>query len=235
MVQISELYLRDAEGRTVFEDLNLRLARGEWAFIIGPAGSGKTELIKLICRELLPQRGQILVDGRNIVRLSPEKLRGLRRRLGVVLKGMPPIVRRTLVGNLIFKLRVLGFGRQDAELRARKSLALVGLEGSAERRPPELSMIEMRLFQLALALSHDPCLLLLDDPFAELELPERVRLLKVLEDLYLCGRLSLLVTAEDAELAERAPATILCLRDGRLQRLRSAPLEVIPRREGMAP
>jgi len=232
MIQISELKLCDSEGRVIFEDLSLRLARGEWAFVVGPPGSGKSLLIKLICREILPQRGQILVDGRNIVRLGPEKLRELRRRLGVVLRDMPPLVHRTLLGNLIFKLRVLGFGREDAELRARKSLELVGLEGLAERRPYELCGVEAALFQLALAISHDPILLLLDDPFAGLKPQESERLLRVLEEVHLRGRLSLLVTAGERGLAERAPATILCLRSGRLKKLRHAP-SAMPRREGM--
>ena len=219
MVQISELTLRDEDRGTIFTDLNFRLARGEWASIVSPDGAGKTTLFRLICGEIRPDRGQILVDDRNIIRINPDRLRTLRRRIGVVPRRPPLLRRQTLRGGLIFLRRALGASRSDAEMKAHEVLALVELQDLADRSVDELDEPERQRFHLALVLSHDPVLLLLDDPLTALDPPQQRRYLQLLERIHLRRRLSLLLATSDVEAIRDAPATVYCLQDGQLQRI----------------
>jgi ABC-type ATPase involved in cell division len=225
IIQISELDARDAEGKRTFADLHFRLHRGEWACITGPAGAGKTLLLEFLCGQLRPDRGQILVDDRNVLRVQAEKLRQLRRRMGMILEGMASLERRTLEGYLTFKLRALdALPTEDARLKALDTLELVGLADQAERYPSELSAVEQQLFRLGLALGHDPVLLLLDDPVRALASTETERFLRVLEEVHLRRRLSILMTAAEASWAERYPVSLYALEGGQLRALHPAPI-----------
>lgn len=222
MLQISELTLRDEDHQPIFEDLHFRLHRGEWASIVGPAGTGKTALLQLICGERRPDRGQILVDDRNIIRINPERLRDLRRRIGVVPHHPPSLHRQTLTGALVFVRRALGAARPDADLKAQEVLTLVELNDLADRAVDEMDELERQRFHLALVLSHDPVLLLLDDPLSELEDPQRRRYLQLLERIHLRRRLSIVLTTANANAVDDAPSSTYRLQNGKLQPLSEA-------------
>lgn len=233
MVQISELDLRDSDGEVIFEDLHFRLNRGEWACVVGPPGSGKTALLKLICGELRPHRGQILVDDRNIIRIHSERLRQLRRRMGIVLDEMRPLMRRrALESTLLFKLRLLGMPHEDAALKTEETLTLIGLDEHARRTPDELDDLEGQLLSLGLALSHDPIFLLLDDPLRGLEKNQIGRYVDVLERAHLRKRLSILMTAREPSRAEQTPAQLYAIETGALRALR--PQAAVPQRSSGA-
>ncbi len=223
MVQISELQLSNAEDKPLFQDLHFRLHRGEWACLLGRSAEAKALLLPLICGELRPEHGQILVDDRNVSRLSPEKRRQLRRRIGIVLRDLEPLRRRTLLGGLTFKLRALGATKEEAGRRAHEALDLVGLSESAQQPVRELEALERRLFQLALALDHDPVLLLLEDPLTGLSKADRAHYLRVLADLYLRKRLSILMTTEEPRDLREVPCALYRLEQGRLYPLQPAP------------
>lgn len=222
IVQISELTISDAEGNRIFEDLHFQLQRGEWACILGPESSGKTLLLRLIYGDLRPERGQILVGDRNVLRASPERLRQLRRRLGILPEEACQLSRRTLEDSVIFKLRALDFPKEEAQIKALEVLGLVGLGEHAGRCPLELDPVEQQLFQLSLALSHDPVLLLLDDPLRDLPPTGQERLLKVLERVYLHKRLSILMTAREARWGTCFPVNFYALEDKRIRALAQA-------------
>lgn len=228
MVQISELILRDEDRRPIFEDLHFRLHRGEWANVIGPDGAGKTTLLRLISGELRPDRGQILVDDRNIIRMNSERLRALRGRIGIVPERPPDLRRKTLAGAIVFLCQALGTPRPDAQMKAQEVLRLVELDDLANRAADELDELERQRFHLALTLSHDPVLLLLDDPMAEMDAPQQRRYLQLLERIHLRRRLSLLMTTSDADAVGDAPAAAYRLQSGRLNPLSEAAVAAAP-------
>lgn len=227
MVQISELMLRDEDQRAVFEDLHFRLHRGEWASVIGPQGSGKTALLQVICGEIRPDHGQILVDDRNISRIHPDRLRELRRRIGIVPRNPPTLRRQTLRGALVFVRRALGTSPPDASMKAQEVLSLVELADLGDRAVDELNEPERQRFHLALALSHDPVLLLLDDPLSELDDPQRRRYLQLLERLHLRRRLSILTTTTQAEAVHDAPSSTYRLQEGTLYPISDSALAAV--------
>lgn len=208
MVQISELGLSDSEGRQVFSDLHFRLNRGEWACIIGSKGAGKSSLFKLLSGQIRPDRGQILVDDRNVLRVSRDKLRLLRQRLGITVD--PKILnnqRRTLSSTIAFKLNALNFAAEEVGDRTAKVLDLVEIADKAESTLPDLSECERQLFGLAIALCHDPVLLLIDDPLSAIsDKKEWRRFLEVLERIHLRKRLTtLMLTSKKDPILDRFP------------------------------
>ena len=224
IIQISELDALDSEGVKIFSDLHFRLHRGEWACITGPSGSGKTLLLSFIYGELRPKRGQILVDDRNVLRIHFDKLRQLRRRMGVVSSGMAPLERRTLEEYVIFKLRALDLPPEDARTKALDVLELVELGDQAKCHPQEMKEVDQQLFRLGLALSHDPVLLLLDDPLQGLPPADVERFVKVLEQVQMRRRLSILLTTREAPWTDRFHVSLYALESGSLRTLHPTPL-----------
>ncbi len=234
MVQISELTLLDEDRQPIFEDLHFRLHRGEWATVTGPDGVGKTSLLQVICGEISPNHGQILVDDRNISRIHPDRLRDLRQRIGIVPRNPPTLRRQTLVGALVFVRRALGASPSDAAMKAQEVLSLVELADLADRPVDELDEPERQRFHLALALSHDPVLLLLDDPLSGLDDPQRRRHLQLVERLHLRRRLSILMTTGEADAVHDATASTYRLQNGKLHPLSESALAAAGASEGEA-
>ena len=111
IIQVSELHFSSDDGIKVLEDIHLRVDRGELLFLVGPAAAGKSVLLGLLATQIPPQRGQILVHGRNIARLSRQKAFELRRRIGFLPQGFVPLP-KTVLDNVFFKLRTLGDFRE---------------------------------------------------------------------------------------------------------------------------
>lgn len=217
MVQVSELSFFTDEGRRLLDDIHLGIERGEFFILAGPAASGKTLLLKLLCRELLPQQGQILICDRNLLRISDEKLRELRRRIGVVPQHFTPPQRGSVYDNLIFKLRCLGYPKREAKSRALDALEAIGALKLKDKRLRDLSPQELVLFYLALAVSNDPVLLLVDEPFAALDEAVKPAILEALKRLHARRRITILVATQDLQLAERSGARVALLQNGRMR------------------
>lgn len=200
----------------VLDNVHLSIKRGDFVFLVGPAGSGKTTLLKLLCHELTPQRGQILVDDRNITRLSKGKILQLRQRIGIVPQNPKELSRRTVYGNLIFKLRSLGFSKKEAASKALETLDLVGLMQVQDLSFKELAEPEKRIVHIALAISNDPVLLLCDEPFASLKADDAFVVLEALHRIHERERMTVLVATREAALARNCGAKTYFLQNGTL-------------------
>lgn len=216
MVQVSELSFFTDQGRRLLDDIHLGIERGEFLILAGPASSGKTLLLKLLCRELLPQRGQILINNRNLLRIGDEKLRELRRRIGIVPQNFMPPQRGSVSDQLIFKLRCLGYPKGEALRKAIDALDVIGALSLKDKPIKELSQEELVLFYLALAISNDPVLLLVDEPFALLDEAGKSAILEALKRLHARRRITMLVTTREEQLAERSGIRVALLQDGRI-------------------
>ncbi len=192
MIQVSELHYTTQDGVKILDDVHLRVDQGEVLIVLGAAATGKTLLLGLLSAQIPPQQGQILVHGRNVARLGPDKILTLRRRIGVYPQGFVPLS-RTVRENVMFKLRVLGNDREQAEEKVLYALESVGLIRQQGIEARELSSIDRVRLGIALAICHDPLLLLIDEPFeglADSEKAEVARLLSRLNN----GHLSMLLS-----------------------------------------
>ncbi len=212
LVQVSELRFVTPEGKTILEDVTLRVDHDELVFVVGPPSSGKSLIFKLLCHELEPQRGQILVDDRNITRLHVSRLPNLRRRLGIVPQEFT-LPHRTVLDALLFKLRSLGWDADESHTRAQEILDIIKLP--MDLLATELEPAHQKLFALALAASHNPVLLLVDEPFGGLEYKDAQRVLEGLQAVHERKHVAILTATRQRSWALRSGARVIYLWKGR--------------------
>ncbi|MDN5347760.1 MAG: cell division transport system ATP-binding protein [Clostridia bacterium] len=151
------------------DDVSIKIDKGEFVFLVGPSGAGKTTFIRLLLREELPSRGQILIGGRSISRLRPREIPFLRRNIGVVFQDFRLLPDRTVAENVAFALEVLEMPRREIKPRVEKALARVGLTARAHFFPHQLSGGEQQRAAIARAIVNNPHILVADEPTGNLD------------------------------------------------------------------
>ena len=180
---------------TAVANVSLRVERGEFLTLLGPSGSGKTTILMCIAGFVAPTAGVILLDGKDITPLPPE-----RRDFGMVFQGYALFPHMTVAENVAFPLRVRKLSAADREAKVRAALDLVQLQGFAERLPRQLSGGQQQRVALARALVFDPALLLLDEPLSALDKKLRAELQEELKALHRrVGRTFVNVTHDQEE------------------------------------
>jgi cell division transport system ATP-binding protein len=209
---VSKQYDGDARA---LDDVTLHVARGEFCFLTGPSGAGKTSFLKLVFREELPTLGQILVDGRNVVAMPESQIPGLRRSIGVVFQDFKLIRRKTILENVAFVLRILGVPAKEQKRRAFAALRSVGLQDRMHAFPLQLSGGEQQRVAVARALINEPELLLADEPTGNLD-PEMAQQIMGLFEAANGRGTTVLVATHDREMIQRMGKRVIALERGRL-------------------
>ena len=216
LIEIRDLKF-SRRSRIIFENLNLTIKRGQVTAIMGPSGTGKTTLLRLITRQLLPEQGAIYIDGVDISTLNQEELYLLRQRFGMLFQNGALLTDLSVFENVAFPLR------EHTKLSNRlirhivlTKLHAVGLRGAADMMPSELSGGMARRVALARAMVMDPDILIYDEPFVGLDpisMGVIVRLVRRMNDAL--GITSIIVSHDVAEVATVADCTFL-LSDGKV-------------------
>ena len=215
IIQLSELSFVSKDGIKVLDDVHLRVNRGDLVFVVGPAAAGKSVLVGLLGTQIEPQQGQILVYGRNIARLSRKKAFDLRRQIGLLPQGFVPL-QKTVMENVIFKMRCLGDFREQAEEKALAALDQVGLTSKLAHVATELDPLDRVRLGIALSICDEPLLLLLDDPLVDLSSEEQEQVYSLLAQLNRRG-FTILATTRDSILHASSSTRIMELIDGRVE------------------
>jgi putative ABC transport system ATP-binding protein len=198
------------------DGVSLDIARGELVVLYGPSGSGKTTLLKLIAAILAPDSGQVLVDGRNLGRLSQDEASHYRlRQLGFVLQSFHMIAGLSASENAALKLVACGLHHDEAQRLVAPLLERLGLTARADHRASDLSMGERQRVALAFALSTSPALVLADEPTGNLDTERGSQVLRLLGEVARERETAILVVTHDPQAAAIADR-VLTLRDGRL-------------------
>ncbi len=166
MFHVSKAY---AAGSFALRDVSLELRRGEFVFLTGPSGAGKTSLLKLLFSAEEPTEGQIVVLGRNIARLGQAAIPKLRRRIGVVFQDFKLLPRRTIEENVALSLEVVGTPRRVTRAKVFAMLKQLGLQHRRYHHPLSLSGGEQQRVAIARALVNEPEILLADEPTGNLD------------------------------------------------------------------
>ena len=202
MIQLFHVFKRYANGIEALSDVNLRIHEGEFVFLSGPSGAGKTTLVKLLlCYEQV-NKGQILVNGRNLQVLRSTSIPYLRRNIGVVWQDFKLLNRRTVFDNVAISLEILGLRPKEISRRVNQILEVVGLEQQMRSFPQMLSGGEQQRVAIARALVNEPAILLADEPTGNLDPDLSVEIMNLLLDLQQKGT-TVMVATHDRFLLER--------------------------------
>ena len=201
--------------KDVLQDIDLTIEDGEFVFLVGASGSGKTTIIKLLTGEVTATGGSLEVNGFDLRRIKHRQLPRLRRTLGVIFQDFRLIQDRTVYENVAFAMRVLGAGSREIKKRVPEVLELVGLTGCEDRLPRELSGGEQQRVTIARALVNNPSMIIADEPTGNLDPSRSLEIMLLLEKINEMGTTVLVVTHEK-ELVDALDKRVVALRDGRL-------------------
>jgi cell division transport system ATP-binding protein len=214
--------LRDATvvypgGHVGLERVSLAVNRGEFAFVVGPTGCGKSTLIKLLIRELEPAGGKVMIAGRDINSLPTDRVPLLRRRIGTVFQDFKLLPNRTVYDNVAYALQVIGEPRGEIRRKVPEILRLVGLQAKIHNYPDELSGGEQQRVSIARAFVNHPPLLLADEPTGNLDPVTSIGIMQLLYRINRTGTTVLVVT-HDRDMVDKMRRRVIALEEGRLVR-----------------
>lgn len=191
------------------------VANGEFVFLVGPSGAGKTTIFRLINLELFPQQGNIVLDTWNSIYLSKKDIPYVRRKLGIVFQDFKLLRDRSVYENVAFAMRVVGARRRKIKRRVLKVLKEVGLSHKRLKYPHELSGGEQQRVAIARALVNEPFILLADEPTGNLDKDTALEILKLLEKINSQGTAVLMATHNN-HLARATQKRIIYIHQGRI-------------------
>ncbi|MBI4153415.1 cell division ATP-binding protein FtsE [Candidatus Woesebacteria bacterium] len=197
------------------QDVSFTIEKGEFVFITGPSGAGKTTILKLILREILPDSGQIVFDGQDILNLPQEKVPYLRQKIGVVFQDYKLLPERTLRENVEVPLAVTGINQHEWDARVNQVLKLVGLAARSELFPAQLSGGELQRVSLARALVINPKLLLADEPTGNLDWETADAIMELFEKINKEGKTVLMAT-HNKHVVEKLKKRVIHINEGKL-------------------
>jgi cell division transport system ATP-binding protein len=224
MIQTINVSLSYGNGVQALRNVSVRIGSGEFVFIIGSTGSGKSTFLKLLNREEMPTSGQVLVAGKDVVRMRPRQVPFLRRNVGVVFQDFRLLRDRTVAQNVAFALEVINKPQRTIKRVVPEVLEMVGLEGKANRLPGELSGGEQQRVAIARAFVNRPLVLLADEPTGNLDSQNGAQVMELLGELHAGGATIVMVTHDPRYLAQVRRTVHLF--DGRLASRGSLNLEV---------
>lgn len=208
-------------GHVALERVSLRIDRGEFVFLVGPTGCGKSTLIKLLIRELEPTEGEVLIAGRDINSLSQKQIPHLRRRVGTVFQDFKLLPSRNVYDNVAYALQVIGAPRSEIKRKVPDALRLVGLADKLNNYPDQLSGGEQQRLSVARAFVNHPPLLLADEPTGNLDPATSIGIMQTLYRINRTGTTVVVVT-HDRELVDKMRRRVIGLDAGRVVRDQSA-------------
>ncbi|MBQ1642035.1 MAG: cell division ATP-binding protein FtsE [Oscillospiraceae bacterium] len=198
-------------------DINLNINEGDFVFLVGASGSGKTTMIRLLTGELKPSSGEIIVNDYDMTKLKRSKLAKVRRTLGVVFQDFRLIEDMTVYDNVAFAMRVVGASSRQIRNRVPYVLDLVGLSGREDRFPRELSGGEQQRVAVARALVNNPRMIIADEPTGNLDPVKSLELMLLLEKINDLGT-TLLVVTHEKELVNAFTKRVVTIDKGRVVR-----------------
>jgi len=215
MIEVFHLYKSYGKGTYALWDISFQVRAGEFVFITGPSGAGKTTLLRILFAAEQPDRGQVLVAGRNILRLNRREIPALRRGIGFVFQDFKLLPRRTVFENVAFCQRAVGVPPKEIKRRDWTVLKMVGLTHKRDVPAERLSGGEQQRAAVARALVNGPALLLADEPTGNLD-PE---LSQEVMDLFRGANAedtTVLVATHDRALVERMGERAVSLERGKI-------------------
>ena len=212
---VTKMYAQQA--RPALNDVSLEVEKGEFVFLVGASGSGKSTFLRLVLREERPTNGHVHVAGKDLSRLSSWKVPGLRRQLGTVFQDFRLLPNKTVGQNVAFALEVIGRPKHQIAKVVPEVLDLVGLSDKAGRLPSELSGGEQQRVAIARAFANRPIMLLADEPTGNLDPTTSVGIMRLLDRINRTGTTVVMAT-HDAQIVDSMRRRVIELEGGKVVR-----------------
>jgi cell division transport system ATP-binding protein len=213
--KVSKSY--DGQRRPALDTVDVDIDKGEFVFLVGASGSGKSTFLRLVLREARPTTGRVFVAGKEIDRLAGWKIPGLRRQIGTVFQDFRLLPNKTVSENVAFALQVIGKPKSAIQKLVPETLALVGLEGKGARMPDELSGGEQQRVGIARAFVNRPMILLADEPTGNLDPTTSVGIMKLLDRINRTGTTVVMAT-HDSGVVDQMRKRVIELQAGAVVR-----------------
>jgi cell division transport system ATP-binding protein len=214
MADVTKVY---PGGHMALDRVSLAIDRGEFVFLVGPTGCGKSTLIKMLIRELAATDGSVRIAGRDIGEMPEQKIPHLRRNIGTVFQDFKLLADRTVYDNVAYALQVIGASRAEIRRQVPETLRLVGLSTKLNSYPDELSGGEQQRVSIARAFVNHPPLLLADEPSGNLDPVTSIGVMQLLYRINKTGTTVVVVT-HDREMVDNMRRRVIELYEGRVVR-----------------
>lgn len=215
MIELYHVWKQYQKPDWALSDITLHVEKGDFYFITGPSGSGKTTLLKIIFRELFPTRGQIIIDGRNTLRIPDHKIYRLRRTMGIVFQDFRLLFHKRVFDNVSVVLQVVKFPRKDIRRRVFNALRMVNLHHKMWEYPSHLSYGEQQRVAIARAVVNNPKIILADEPTGNLDPELAFEIMGLFKEINKQGA-TIIIGTHDRELIRHFGNKILFIYKGKL-------------------
>ena len=216
MLELKHIAKTYQNGVNALYNINLKIDQGEFVYIIGPTGSGKSTLIKLLDGEEIPTKGKVEVAGINVGKLKHSKVPLYRRNIGVVFQDFRLLERKTVFENIAFALEVINVPKERIRKRVREVMNLVGLDDKGNSFPQELSGGQQQRVAIARAIANKPKLLIADEPTGNLDPQKSDEIMTLLEKINREEKTTVLMVTHDITLVNKHRKRTIALEAGHI-------------------
>ncbi|MFQ5877428.1 MAG: cell division ATP-binding protein FtsE [Acidobacteriota bacterium] len=215
MIRLFHVTKKYGLGAPALSDVNLRVEKGEFVFLTGPSGAGKTTVMRLIFRHEVPTSGQVVVHSENVATMAPRRIPALRRKIGVVFQDFKLLPRKTVFENVAYATRVVGLPPREQRSRTYQVLEMLGLNHRLHNYPEQISGGEQQRVAIARALVNRPLILLADEPTGNLDPDLSREIVSLFKDINSHGT-TVMIATHDRDLIRRMGRRVIALDHGRV-------------------
>jgi len=214
MKDVSKIY---ENGTVALDHVNVNIDKGEFVFIVGASGAGKSTFIRLLLREVLPSEGQLDVNGRNVLKISPREVPYLRRGLGVIFQDYRLLPEKTVYENVAFAMQVIEAPRRTMQKSVNSVLEVVGLKDKYKCFPAQLSGGEQQRVAIARAIVNNPAIVIADEPTGNLDPDTSWGIIEIFKRINQAGT-TIVMATHDKTIVDALQKRVIAIEGGRIVR-----------------
>lgn len=218
LINIKDVNVKYPNGVYAIKDFSVSIKKGDFVFVIGKTGSGKSTFIKMLYREVKPFNGEIILSGLNVAKLKNNKVYKIRRKLGVIFQDYRLLEKLTVFENVAFALEVVGTEKKKIQPKVLKALEVVGLKNKTRSFPTQLSGGEQQRVAIARAIVNNPKLLICDEPTGNLDPEKSMEIMDILNNINKTLGTTIIMATHDKAIVNSMKKRVLVIKNGKLSK-----------------